>query len=190
VAELPLNVQAGLLRALQERRFFRLGGSGEVEADVRVVAATNRDVRGMITDGLFREDLFYRLNVVNIHIPPLCERKEDIPPIAEAFQRSRSAKLLSSEQLDALKGYDWPGNVRELLNILERALVLKERDFEKLMIRHRQAISSPRKPRSELLDDVVRDHAKRVYEKHGRNKTRTAKTLGISVNTLKKHLSP
>ena len=130
IGNIPLETQAKLLRVMQEREFMRLGGMETIKVDVRIVAATNCDLRQMVADGRFREDLFYRLHVINLSLPPLRERKEDIPVLARHFlvkcgDENRKAGLeLTGEALDLLMDYDWPGNVRELENVIERAVVL------------------------------------------------------------------
>jgi transcriptional regulator with GAF, ATPase, and Fis domain len=129
VGELALPLQPKLLRVLQEREFERLGGSRALHANARVIAATNRDLRAMTRAGAFREDLYYRLNVVPIRIPPLRERKEDIPLLARYFADSAAKRLdkamdpLSSQVVDRLLRHGWPGNVRELENVIERAVI-------------------------------------------------------------------
>ena len=130
VGEMPTNLQARLLRALQERRFERVGGTQAIDVDVRVIAATNRDLEAAMRDGTFREDLFYRLNVLHYELPPLRERRDDIPLLARHFVRRHGERLhrsgvgLDPAALRALVAYDWPGNVRQLSNTIERALVL------------------------------------------------------------------
>jgi transcriptional regulator with GAF, ATPase, and Fis domain len=130
IGELPLELQAKLLRVLQDGQFEPLGGTRTVKVDVRVVAATNRDLKAMAADGKFREDLYFRINVFPIQIPPLRERGRDVDLIAgrfaERFARRMSKRIhpLSDEQLQRLRGYDWPGNVRELQNVIERAIIL------------------------------------------------------------------
>jgi formate hydrogenlyase transcriptional activator len=130
IGELPAEAQAKLLRVLQEQEFERLGGSETVKADVRVIAATNRDLAVMVGEGAFRADLYYRLAVFPIALPPLRDRDEDIPPLARAFLRQgarrlgRRAPALDAHGLAALRAYRWPGNVRELQNVIERALIL------------------------------------------------------------------
>jgi formate hydrogenlyase transcriptional activator len=132
VGELPLEAQAKLLRVLQERELERVGGTQTIRVDVRVVAATNRDLRELVARGEFRLDLFYRLDVLPLVTPPLRERKEDIPLLAAAFLREMAQRIgrdlhgLSRESLEALMAYDWPGNVRELENVIERAAILAE----------------------------------------------------------------
>ena len=133
IGNIPLETQAKLLRVMQEREFMRLGGMETIKVDVRIIAATNCDLKEMVEDGRFREDLFYRLHVINIYLPPLRERKEDIPLLAQHFlekysEENRKPGLeLTADALDLLMDYDWPGNVRELENVIERAVVLSHR---------------------------------------------------------------
>lgn len=126
VSEMPLALQAKLLRALQEREVDRIGGRKPVRIDIRVIATTNRDLRRMISEGSFREDLFYRLNVIPLRLPPLRERIEDVESIARVFLNRAGYKkaVLAAESVRALLGYSWPGNVRELCNVLERAAIM------------------------------------------------------------------
>jgi transcriptional regulator with PAS, ATPase and Fis domain len=188
VAELPPMAQAGLLRVLQEGRFYRLGGQTEIRVDVRVIAATNRNLAGMIQEGTFREDLFYRINVINIHIPPLRNRPEDIPAIADSYLLGKQRRKLSEDQISELQQYHWPGNVRELQNIIERAAVLNRWDFAELLREHRQTFSTDKDITRDLLEDAIRSHVREIYRKHNGNGTHTAKALGISYNTMKKYL--
>ena len=130
VGELTPELQVKLLRVLQERRFERVGGSEEIEVDIRIVAATNKDLMPLVQAGTFREDLYYRLNVVHIPIPPLRERREDIPLLVAHFAEKAAKengippKTFSTEALNHLSGYEWPGNIRQLQNVVERCLVL------------------------------------------------------------------
>ena len=130
IAKVPLEIQAKLMRVIEEREFLRLGGIDAIKTDVRVIAATNCDLHQFVKDGRFREDLYYRLQVINIFLPPLHERKEDIPLLSHYFlskygnENNRQNIELSSEALDVLMSYHWPGNVRELENVIERAVVL------------------------------------------------------------------
>jgi transcriptional regulator with PAS, ATPase and Fis domain len=130
IGSMSIDTQAKILRVLQDRKFMHLGGVHEIQVDVRIVAATNVDLRQMVREGKFREDLFYRLNVISIDLPPLRTRKEDIPLLAEFFLRrysdenQRSMRRLGPETLRQLLNYAWPGNVRELENVIERAVVL------------------------------------------------------------------
>ena len=134
VGELPLGLQTKFLRVLEERRFERVGGQKAIEVDVRVVAATNRDLAEMVKRGTFREDLYYRLSVIHIEVPPLRERLDDVPLLADHFlqrfrqQAARRITAFSPEALAAMTRYAWPGNVRELRNAVERAIVLGDRE--------------------------------------------------------------
>jgi len=135
VGELPLDLQVKLLRVLQEQRFERVGGMKSVSVDVRVVAATNRNLKAMVADGTYRQDLYYRLNVIPIHIPPLRERAEDVPLLADHFLRRFNERLdraitgMTDAALVTLGGWSWPGNIRELENLMERAVLLAEGDI-------------------------------------------------------------
>jgi len=129
IGELPFELQAKLLRFLEARTFTRVGGNKEREADVRIIAATNRDLPSEIQKGRFREDLFYRINVFQVQIPPLRDRQEDIPDLVDHFLSQMAVRrscqfTISPEALDALSKYHWPGNVRELRNVIERATVI------------------------------------------------------------------
>ncbi|HEX6210494.1 MAG TPA: sigma-54 dependent transcriptional regulator [Methylomirabilota bacterium] len=132
IGEMTPMMQVKLLRVLQERRFRRVGGVEEIEADIRVVAATNQDLPKLVADGRFREDLYYRINVIPVHLPPLRERREDIPLIADHFlakyrtQMGKAVTGLSGEALRLLEAYRWPGNIRELENVIERAVALEQ----------------------------------------------------------------
>ena len=130
IGNVPLETQAKLLRVIQERDFMRLGGMETIKVDVRIIAATNVDLRQMMEEGKFREDLFYRLHVISIQLPPLRDRKDDIPLLVHHFlekygdENRKTGLELTPEALDLLTEYDWPGNVRELENVIERAVVL------------------------------------------------------------------
>src|SRR5438309_9940071 len=149
IAELPLALQAKLLHVLQDLRFSRVGGHGVIDVDIRVVAATNRDLEHAMARAEFREDLYYRLNVVEIRIPPLRERREEIPLLASAFlsrfnEQYGRAKQLSSETMARLTEHSWSGNVRELENVIRRMVVLTdgEQAFEALVARQRNGHAS------------------------------------------------
>jgi two-component system response regulator PilR (NtrC family) len=132
IGEMTTTMQVKLLRVLQDRRFRRLGGTEEVQADIRVVAATNQDLQKLVAEGRFREDLFYRINVIPMHLPPLRDRCEDVPLLADHFlakyaaQMQKPVRSISHEALALLQAYAWPGNVRELENIIERAVALEQ----------------------------------------------------------------
>jgi DNA-binding NtrC family response regulator len=207
IGEMPMQTQAKLLRILEDSRVRRLGGRNEFEVDVRVVAATNKVPEEAVRDGHLREDLFYRLNVFHIHIPPLRERKEDIAPIAEALMvdlnRKHECRIsdISGDVMEALLRHSWPGNVRELRNVLERAVILGgEGSIE---MRHLPAFLQPQAGVLEAtsvtppVDDggvrftigtTVEEAEKglilRTLEHTRNNKTRAAEILGISLKTL------
>jgi formate hydrogenlyase transcriptional activator len=132
VGDLPVETQVSLLRVLQEREFERVGGSGSIQTDVRVLAATNRDLESAIATGTFRSDLFYRLNVFPIEMPPLRERREDIPLLVEYFleryarKAGKTFKAVDRKSFDLLQSYPWPGNIRELQNVVERSVIVSE----------------------------------------------------------------
>jgi transcriptional regulator with GAF, ATPase, and Fis domain len=135
VGELPLDTQVALLRVLQEREFERVGGTQSIKVDVRVIAATNRDLKAAVAKGAFREDLFYRLNVFPIEVPPLRERRDDIPMLVEYFvqryakRAGKNIRSIDRKTMDLLQSYDWPGNIRELQNVIERSVILSSGDM-------------------------------------------------------------
>ena len=196
IGEMPIEVQALLLRVLEGGRFMRVGGKEELRCDVRLVTATNRDLPSLVREGKFREDLYQRLNVVQMRTPSLREHKEDIPIIANAWWRKfHGNRVLQDEQVAALMDYDYPGNVRELINILDRATALEENDFALLMREHKEMnaglagnleLKTGRIP--DKLEDAIRLHVRRVYEKYGQNLTRAAEALDVSRNTVRKYL--
>ena len=192
IGELPLAAQGILLRVLEGGRFARLGGKEEVEVDVRLIVATHRDLAGMVREGKFREDLFHRLNVIQIRIPPLREHREDVAQIANGYWLKQHGRRLEPKQIEALMAYDYPGNVRELFNLLERASVMDERDFGRLLAEHQQMTASLA-PRSEVeypdnLEEMTRQHVRQVFGKCGSNLTKAAEILGASRNTVRKYL--
>jgi formate hydrogenlyase transcriptional activator len=175
VGEIPLELQPKLLRVLQEREFERLGTSRTQRVDVRLVAATNRDLRQMVRERLFRDDLFYRLNVFPINIPPLRERPEDVSLLVSYFaqQCARRAKkritTIPSETMQALVQYSWPGNVRELQNVVERAVILSTGEVLKVSLSElTEPASSPASANitrpAQTLEDAERDHIVRTLQ--------------------------
>jgi len=203
VGEMSPAVQAKFLRVLQEREFQRVGGSKVLKADVRIVAATNRDPRAAIASGAFREDLYYRLGVFEIHLPPLRERPEDIVELAEAFLEEVGASIgrpaagLSEAAREQLLVHSWPGNVRELKNAIERAVILCHGGLvtrEHLPITvarpaaERVAIAAPAAETFPVegvaLDDVERELVRKAMAKAGQNKSQAAKLLGLSRGQL------
>jgi len=161
VGELPPEMQIALLRVLQEREFQRVGGNESITTDARVVAATNRDLQAAIADGKFREDLFYRLNVFPIELPPLRQRKEDIPLLVEYFvdrygsQAGKKITGISKKSMELLRSYDWPGNIRELQNVIERSVIICDSENlsidESWLVGHSSAKESPVQQLSEKL---------------------------------------
>jgi DNA-binding NtrC family response regulator len=180
VGEIPVALQAKLLRFLDSGEFRRVGGNKTLKADVRIIAATNRNLNDAIKEGNFREDLFYRLNVINIEIPPLRQRKEDIRPLAEYFITKYSKKIaknirsLEKNAEEILLGYDWPGNVRELENVIERAVILCESDIitrEDIAVKGNSIPRARHKETSRLLD-IEKDHILTVLKQTGGNRTK------------------
>ena len=190
VTEMSLSAQAKFLRVLQEREFQRLGGTRPLKANIRVIAATNRDLRKAVERGDFREDLFYRLSVFDIQIPPLRERPADIVPLSETFLQEigrsfgRSPAGLTREARQALLQYDWPGNVRELRNVLERAAILCEGAL--IDADHLSLHSSARSPRNDATDlgALERTTIVKVLHECRGNKTKAARRLGLSRTQL------
>lgn len=189
VGDLPLSAQAKLLRVLQDRSFERIGGTETIKVDVRIIAATNRNLKEEIKRGRFREDLFYRLNVIPVHIPSLRERKEDIPVLVEYFlkrfnsQSGRPVKF-SSDAMKALLEYEYPGNVRELENIIERAVVLSHDGVIKKEDLPFSLTPADTLLLSEVSNRAEKGHILKVLKLTGGNKTRAAELLGISRKTL------
>lgn len=201
IGELPLTLQAKILRALQERVVEPLGGIAPVSVDVRFIAATNRRLPDMIEKGTFREDLYYRLNVLEIRIPPLRERLEDIPLLADYLLRklgqknSKPLRSVSREFLEALMRYEWKGNVRELENVLERSLILCRDDIldvrdlpDHLRAPAESAASSSSVLKESPLETAERNALEDTLRKCGGHRERTAKALGISRRTLQYRL--
>ncbi|MCX8056281.1 MAG: sigma-54 dependent transcriptional regulator [Ignavibacteria bacterium] len=203
IGELSLDLQVKLLRVLQEKKFFRLGGTKEISVNVRIIAATNKDLREAVNNKLFREDLYYRLNVASVYVPPLRERKEDIPLLAMTFidefnkAMNKNVKRISSEALELLQKYSWPGNVRELRNTIERAVLLSNSD--ELKPEHLNFFEKEKEPTTFSNDDyilkipksgvkmdqVVRDLIIQTLEITDGNQIQAAKILGISRSKLR-----
>ncbi len=202
VGDIPLETQAKLLRVLQEKQFDRVGGEQTLEVDVRVVAATNRPLKNMVEEGTFREDLFYRLEVIPLNLPPLRERKDDIPELVELFLRKKCEEMnlppkrLMPEAAEALKNYMWPGNVRELENVIERTIVLSDgeeiglHDLPLVLEEDQGRRADPDDlppgeiPLNKMLDDLERELIGRAMEQANRIKTRAAQILGIKTSAL------
>jgi two-component system response regulator AtoC len=191
VGEMSANIQVHLLRVLEEKEFARVGGNEPIKVDVRVISATNKDLRKAIEKQEFREDLYYRLNVVSIELPPLRERKEDIPLLAEHFlhkfamENQKEVTGFSPEAMELVLDYDWPGNVRELENAIERAVILAKDSIITIADLPQENLSlaystTPRKN----LKEVERNHVLNVLRETGGNYSEAARILGISRMTL------
>ena len=190
VGEIGMRMQIDLLRVIEDRVFYRVGGTQPLEVDFRVIAATNRNLEKAIKDGGFREDLFYRLNVVSMKMPSLNQRKEDIPLLADHFlqrfiqETNKTIDKIDRDAMDELMLYDWPGNVRELENAIERAVVVgKERQImpEDLPILCHDPLLAPR---NNSLKEVEKAHIRQILTDYNWNIARSAKTLGIDRSTL------
>jgi len=195
VGEISLGTQVKLLRVLQEREFERVGGGQTLHVDVRLIAATNRDLKEMVAAGKFREDLYYRLNVINLTLPSLRERPSDVPALAMHFlkryaaENGKAVKTFSDEALHRIASYDWPGNVRELENVIERAVVLTDGDSIELshlppelgvVVRRSAAPTVP----GATLDELERFAILKTMESVGGSTSRAAQILGVSVRKI------
>jgi len=202
VGEMPPSLQVKLLRVLQEREAIPVGATEPIPVDVRIIAATNRDLEEEIRRGNFRSDLFYRLNVIALNLPALRERRDDLLLLLEAFLQTMAqeagleAKALSSEALDAVMVYEWPGNVRELENALEHAVVLSRGNVieagalpERITKRRKEPLVAERSYRNPTLEVIERAYIMWVLQAEGGNKTRAAEVLGIDPSTLYRKLS-
>ncbi|MFN8179517.1 MAG: sigma-54 dependent transcriptional regulator [bacterium] len=202
IGEMPLGLQSRLLRVMETKAFRRVGGVEDIEVGLRIVAATNRDIKREAQEGRFREDLFFRLNVVPIDIPPLRDRLEDVPILASHFvqhfnrELTRTVRGFSPEARSLLMSYHWPGNVRELRNVIERAILLESTDV--ILASHLPIEVAKRSaPASAIpshafvpraLREIELEHIQRTLEHFGGNKSRAAKALGISRQTLRDKL--
>lgn len=194
IGEISLPTQVILLRVIQERKFERVGGEETLTTDARVIAATNRDLKKAMTDGTFREDLYWRLNVISIELPPLRERKEDIPQLVSNLIDKyneileKDIRSVSNDAMDLIFSHHWPGNVRELENVIERSMVLAKGDvigpdILPLELKESEAHREGAESASDLKR-LERDHVKAVLEKCGWNKYKAAQMMGISRSTL------
>jgi len=200
ISEVSPKIQSKLLRVLELEEFERVGGSKTLKVDVRIIATTNRDLEQEIEKNNFRQDLYFRLNVIPVIVPPLRERREDVPVLAEYFLEKFKTgmdtplKRVSKEAIDVLSQHDWPGNVREIKNLIHRCTVMI--DSEVLMPEHFENMLNVRKPKkaSELsvgqtIEDVERELIYKTLEKTGGNKTRAAEILDVTPRTLRNKLS-
>ncbi|MFB0564439.1 MAG: sigma-54-dependent transcriptional regulator [Candidatus Aminicenantaceae bacterium] len=189
IGEINANTQIHLLRALEEKKITRVGGNEEIDADVRVIAATNRNLKTLVDQGKFREDLYYRLNVVTIDLPPLKDRREDILPLAEYFlkkyaeKNNKSIKNCSPEVVEFMLNYSWPGNVRELENMIERGVILSKNNAITLAELPKDIIH-PTPANGKTIEAVMRNHIINVLEETKGNISKAAKILGIRRMTL------
>jgi len=200
IGEIDQNIQIKLLRVLQEREFERVGGEETIETDVRIIAATNKDLKAEIEKGNFREDLFFRLNVVNISVPPLRDRKDDIPVLAAAFLREVAAENgkniegIHEKVFSRLYAYDWPGNIRELRNCIESAVVMCNKplitieDLPPALQSITDTEDSVRIPLNIPLEEAEKLIIRAVVSTHKGNKSKAAETLGIGRKTLLRKL--
>ncbi|HEX6964720.1 MAG TPA: sigma-54 dependent transcriptional regulator [Gemmatimonadaceae bacterium] len=202
IGETTPAIQVKLLRVLQEREIIPVGATEAIPVDTRVIAATNRELEEEINRGTFRSDLFYRLNVFALRLPPLRERRDDIPVLADTFlhrsaaARGEEPKRLSEAALEVMQQYRWPGNVRELENALERAVILSEGDVidvgalpERITEQTPELLTAERAPGNPTLDAIERAYILWVLQSEGGNKNRTAEVLGINPSTLYRKLS-
>jgi DNA-binding NtrC family response regulator len=202
IAEMQPATQVKLLRVLQERTFRRLGGRQEQSVDVRVIAATNRDPGEAVRDGKLREDLFYRLNVFTVELPPLRARREDIPLLTQVFltefnqRNGKSVRGVDQEAMYLLERYPWPGNIRELRNVIERATILAEGDFVEqrhlpptVVARSEESLPTVTLSPGTTVDEAERRLILLTLEHTRNNKTRAAEILGISLKTLHNKLN-
>src|ERR1700735_645218 len=200
IATMSLETQAKILRVLQDRRFMHLGGIQEIQVDVRIIAATNIDLRTLVREGRFREDLFYRLNVITIELPPLRQRREDIPLLVQFFlkkyaeENDRPVRRITPEALRPLMSYSWPGNVRELENVIERAVVLSSGNeitidlLPDTLLGRGPALTLHDPPTDASLFEIVEDVEKRIItdmlEKCNWNQTEAAERFKVPLSTL------
>ena len=189
IGEINANTQIHLLRALEEKKITRVGGNEEIAVDVRVIAATNKNLKNWVKQGKFREDLYYRLNVVTVDLPLLKDRMEDILPLAGHFlkkyseENNKSIKKFSPEVVEFMLNYSWPGNVRELENMIERGVILSKNDAINLA-ELPQDIMHPTPTEGKTVEDIMRSHIFNVLEETGGNISKAARILGIRRMTL------
>ena len=191
IGDMSANIQVHLLRVLEEKAFTRVGGNEEMKVDVRIISATNKDLKKAVASGEFREDLYYRLNVVTVELPPLRERGEDIPLLAEHFlnefalENRKEVAGFSPEAMELLLRYDWPGNVRELENAIERAVILAKNSLIEVAHLHQQSLSLAHSALpGKSLEEREKDHILRVLSETGGNYSQAARILGITRMTL------
>ena len=205
ISEISMNTQAKLLRVLQEKEILRVGGTHPISIDVRIIVATNADLVELVKEGKFREDLFYRINILPIFIPPLRERKEDIPLLIKRFivkinnEYGRNISSISEDAVNVLMGYHWPGNIRELENVIGRSII--NMNFNEQVIHNHHlpslypsmnvalttrefADAGDIEALDTVMERIEKEYIKNAYEKLNKNKTKTAKMLGVSLRNL------
>jgi transcriptional regulator with GAF, ATPase, and Fis domain len=199
IGEIPMEAQVKILRVMQEREFDRVGGTRTIQVDTRIIAATNRDLETEVKKGQFRQDLFFRLNVIPVRVPPLSERKEDIPELVDHFIRkyapgmNRRINRVDPKAMERLMRYDWPGNIRELENVVERALVLGTGEvlrFDKQLLGEAQPTRSEGEKLT-TLEDHERRYILKVLEATGgvvSGERGAAKVLGMKPTTLQSRM--
>ncbi len=197
IGELQSHLQAKLLRVLEDQCFRRLGGVKDIQVDMRIITATNRNLANAVRSGLFREDLFYRLNVIQVLIPPLRERRDDIGPLARHFVEHYRSRLrreidsISDEALELMRNHLWPGNVRELRNVIERAMVLEDSDRIEAasLVLERDPLAAPLETEAATpagtLEEVERTMLEEALRESNGNQSEAAWRLGVSRDTLR-----
>ncbi len=192
IGEMPMSMQVHLLRVLEERVIRPVGSNREIPVDVRIIAASNRNLAKEVEEGRFREDLYYRLNVVNVRMPPLRERLDDLPALVKYFSAKLASDLgvaaptISGDDLFHLRSYDWPGNIRELKNVIERCILLKKTPKSCITGTAATMVESQDSNSQILLEDVEKAHILKVLEMEGGNKSSAARLLGVSRKTLER----
>ncbi len=199
IGDMSLKTQAKVLRILQEQQFERVGGNKSIKVDVRIVAATNKDLQKAIADGAFREDLFYRVNVIPFHIPPLRERRDDIPRFVHYFttryaiEAGQPEKAFTPEAIESLRGYHWPGNVRELRNVIERLMVLGPDVIDAIDLPPEVRTATRRRSKGDTSLQEAREEFEREFlveklHEHDHNISRTAEAINMSRENLSRRL--
>ena len=200
VGNLPINMQKTLLRFLQEQEFRRLGETKPTKVDVRIISATNSDLAGEVSDGTFREDLFYRLNVINLHLPPLRERHDDIPLLAAHFIRQQNDKFgtdfkgLTPEAMEAMRSYEWPGNIRQLRNVIEASMAISSGNYiglpelSQLIKTDNVKQATDQSDYTSALSTFETDYLTRLLRKHGGNVEEAAAEAGMNMATIYRKL--
>lgn len=192
IGEMPMLMQVHLLRVLEERVIRPVGSNREIPVDVRIIAASNRDLAKEVENGNFRQDLYYRLNVVNVTMPPLRDRMDDLPALVQYFSNKLASDLgvsapsISGNDLFHLRSYDWPGNIRELKNVIERCILLKRSPKSCISGLSNFVEESVEQSDNIRLDEVEKNHILRVLEMEGGNKSAAARLLGVSRKTLER----